>query len=62
MKPAPTRRQRLQVVFTFLVFFGAVMFLVSPHPTRAQILFRLALMLLGIGGMAWLNAKKGWGR
>ncbi|HYW12564.1 MAG TPA: hypothetical protein VE871_11435 [Longimicrobium sp.] len=62
MRPAPTRRQRLQVVFTFLVFFGAVMFLVGPHPTRAQILFRVALILAGIAGMAWLNAKRAWGR
>jgi hypothetical protein len=57
----PTRRQRLQVICVFLVIFGAAMFLVSPHPTRAQILFRLALMLAGVAGMAWLNAKKGRG-
>ena len=58
MKHKPTRRQQLQVIFTFLVIFGAAMFLVSPDPTRPQIVFRLALMLGGIGGMAWLNAKK----
>lgn len=61
MRHTPTRRQRLQVIFTFLVFFGGVMFLVSPAPTRAQIIFRIALMLVGIGGLAWLNARKGSG-
>lgn len=53
----PTHRERLQVIFTFLVFFGAVMFLVSPHPTRAQIIFRLAIILTGAGGLAWLNLR-----
>lgn len=56
-RPKPTRRERLLVIFTFLVFFGGVMFLVSPHPTRAQILFRLAVMLAGAGGLAWLTLR-----
>lgn len=58
MTHRPTRRDRLQVIFAFLVIFGAAMFLVSPGPTRAQIIFRLSIVLAGIAGLAWLNARK----
>jgi hypothetical protein len=57
MNHTPTRRQRMQVICVFLVIFGAAMFLVSPDPTRAQIIFRLSLMLAGLGGLAWLNGR-----
>jgi hypothetical protein len=53
----PSRRERLQVIFAFLVFFGGAMFLVSPDPTRAQTLFRIALVIIGIVGLAWLNVR-----
>lgn len=58
MSHAPTRRQRLQVIFAFLVVFGGVMFLLSPQPTRAQTIFRIAVVLTGIAGLAWLNARR----
>jgi hypothetical protein len=57
MSQVPTRRQQMQVICLFLVIFGAAMFLVSPDPTRAQIVFRLGLMLAGLGGLAWLNER-----
>lgn len=55
--PPPDRRARLQVIFLFLVFFGGVMFLVSPDPNRAQTVFRLAIVLTGVAGLVWLNAR-----
>jgi len=57
MNQMPARRQRMQVICVFLVIFGAAMFLVSPGPTRAQTIFRLSLMLAGLGGLAWLNGR-----
>jgi hypothetical protein len=36
MTHRPSRRDRLPVIFAFLVFFGAAMFLVSPDPNRAD--------------------------
>lgn len=55
--PRPSRHERLQVIFTFLVLFSGVMFLIRPDPTRAQILFRLAMMLAGVLGLLWLNRR-----
>lgn len=57
-RPRPSRHERLQVIFTFLVLFSGVMFLIRPDPTRAQILFRLAMMLGGVIGLLWLNTRK----
>ena len=34
------------------------MFLIRPDPTRAQVLFRLAMMLTGVIGLLWLNRRK----
>jgi hypothetical protein len=34
------------------------MFVVSPDPNRAQTLFRIALVLVGVAGLAWLNVKR----
>ena len=31
-RPQPSRHERLQVMFTFLVLFGGVMFLIRPDP------------------------------
>lgn len=56
--PPTGRREQLLVIFIFLVFFGGAMFLVSPDPTRAQIVFRLAIILTGAAGLAWLNARR----
>lgn len=57
MTHRPTRRERLQVIFAFLVFFGGAMFLVSPDPNRAQTLFRIALVIIGVAGLAWLSVR-----
>jgi drug/metabolite transporter (DMT)-like permease len=51
----PGRRERLQVVFTFLVIFGGVMFVVRPDPTRAQTIFRVSLVVVGLIGLAWVS-------
>lgn len=61
MNHQPTRRQQLQVIFAFLVIFGAAMFIVSPDPTHAQTIFRVALMLVGIAALTWMSVRKGGG-
>ncbi len=57
MTRGPTRRERLQVIFAFLVFFGGMMFVVSPDPTRAQTIFRVSLVLVGLVGLAWVSTR-----
>ena len=56
-RPTSSRRERLQVIFTFLVLFGGVLFLVRPDPARAQIVFRLAVMTAGVIGLVWLRGR-----
>lgn len=59
MKRAPTRRERLQVIFAFLVIFPGLFTLVSPDPNRAQIIFRAATAAVGLLGLAWLGMRRG---
>jgi hypothetical protein len=58
MPPQPTRRDRLQVIFAFLTIFGGAMFVVSPDPNRAQTVFRIAIVVVGLAGLAWLNLRR----
>ena len=58
MTARPSRRERLQVIFTFLVFFGGMMFIVSPGPNRAQTLFRISLVVVGLIGLMWVNRPR----
>ena len=58
MTAKPTRRERLQVIFTFLVFFGGMMFVVSPDPNRAQTIFRISLVVVGLIGLIWVNRPR----
>lgn len=55
----PNRRDRLQVVFTFLIFFGGAMFVVSPNPNRAQTIFRISVVAIGLIGLLWVNRRRG---
>ena len=55
MSRRPTRRERMQVIFAFLVFFGGMMFVVSPDPNRAQTVFRIATALAGVIGLVWVS-------
>ncbi|HEV2149606.1 MAG TPA: hypothetical protein VGR37_19555 [Longimicrobiaceae bacterium] len=59
MRPAPPPREdRLQFVFAFVMVYGAVLFLVRPDPTPAQVRLRLGMMLVGALGVAAV----GWRR
>ncbi len=58
MTRTPTRRERLQVIFAFLVFFGGMMFVVSPGPTRAQTVFRVSLVVVGLAGLTWVSSRE----
>ena len=59
MNHEPTRRDRLQFIFAFLVIFGGAMFITSPDPNRAQSIFRVAIILTGTIGLLWLNLRGG---
>lgn len=59
MSRKPTRRERLQVIFAFLVIFPALMFITSPDPNRAQVIFRASTAIVGLVGLAWLGLRRG---
>ena len=35
-----------------------MMFLVSPHPSRVQTIFRLSLVAIGVAGVTWLGVRQ----
>lgn len=51
------RRDSLRFVFAFLVVFGGALFLVRPDPNLAQTVFRLALVAIGLVGLAVLQMR-----
>lgn len=51
-------RDRLRFVFAFLAVFGAVLFLVRPEPSIAQIVFRSAVAAAGLVGLVILGARR----
>jgi hypothetical protein len=58
MSRLPTRSERLQVIFAFLLIFPGLMFITSPDPNRAQVLFRATTALVGLIGLAWLSTRR----
>lgn len=50
-------RDRLRFIFAFLIVFGAVLFLVRPEPTAAQTVFRIAIVAVGLIGLAVIQLR-----
>lgn len=46
------------LVFGFLVVFGAALFLVRPESTRAQVIFRVGVILTGLLGLGVLRVRR----
>jgi len=51
-------RDRLRIIFTFLIVFGGVLFLVRPDPNTAQTIFRVAMVAVGLIGLAVLQSRE----
>ena len=52
------RRNQLRFVLVFVALYGLILFLIRPDPTRAQTIFRLTLVGVGVLGMAWMQMRK----
>ena len=48
----------LDWLFTFMIIFSGYLFLSNPAKTTAQLIFRIALCLLGIAGLMVIKIKK----
>ena len=51
------RRNRLRFILLFVALYGCILFLIRPDPTRAQTIFRLALIVASVAGLAWMQVR-----
>lgn len=51
------RQHRLRLIPVFVALYGIILFLIRPDPTRAQTIYRLALIAIGIAGLVWLHPR-----
>ncbi|MBW3628040.1 MAG: hypothetical protein KY464_01970 [Gemmatimonadetes bacterium] len=59
MNQAPVdRRLRMQIIFAFMLIFSILLFFVRPDPTRGQVIFRVAMAIMGLVGFAVVSARK----
>lgn len=52
------RRNQLRFILVFVALYGLILFLIRPHPTRAQMIFRLVLIAVGVLGLAWMHTRR----
>lgn len=45
------RENQLRFILIFVALYGCILFLIRPDPTRAQTIFRFALITIGIAGV-----------
>ncbi|HEY0022539.1 MAG TPA: hypothetical protein VGB24_06495 [Longimicrobium sp.] len=53
-----SRRNQLRFVLVFVALYGLILFLIRPDPTRAQTIFRLTLVGVGVVGLVWVQRRK----
>jgi FtsH-binding integral membrane protein len=51
------REVRLRFILIFVMLYGCILFLIRPHPTTAQTIFRFALIAVGIAGLVWMQVR-----
>ena len=54
-----SRRNQLRFVLIFVALYGLILFLIRPDPTRAQPIFRLALVGVGVFGLVGVHRRTG---
>ena len=58
MTPAPVdRRLQLQIIFAFMTIFSLLLFVMRPDPTRGQLIFRTAMIVIGLVGFGLVSAR-----
>jgi FtsH-binding integral membrane protein len=53
-----SRRNQLRFVLVFVALYGLILFLIRPDPTRAQTIFRLTLIGVGVLGLVWVKKRE----
>ena len=56
--PPVNRRLQRQIIFAFMFFFAAALFVVRPDATRGQLIFRVAMAALGLAGFVVVSRQR----
>ena len=56
-RPPVDRRLQLQIIFAFMAIYAVLLFVFRPDPTRGQIIFRVLMAALGIGGFVTVSRR-----
>jgi hypothetical protein len=57
-QPPVDRRLQRQIIFAFMFFFAAALFVVRPDATRGQVIFRVAMATIGLAGFVAVSRRR----
>ena len=57
-QPPVDRRLQRQLIFAFMFFFALALFFLRPEPTRGQMIFRVAMAAVGLGGFVAVSRRR----
>jgi uncharacterized membrane protein len=52
------RGHQVQFVLVFIALYGLILFLIRPDATRAQTIFRVTLIAVGVVGLVGLHVRR----
>ena len=59
MKLTPRQRDlRRQILFAFMVIYAALLFVIRPDATTAQVVFRIVMIVVGVVGVIYIQYQK----
>ena len=56
-QPPVDRRLQRQIIFAFMFFFALALFVVRPDSTRGQLVFRVAMAVIGLVGFLVVSRR-----
>ena len=59
MNAPVNRRLQRQLIFAFMFFFAAALSVLRPDATRGQVIFRVAMAAIGLGGFVAASRGRG---
>ena len=56
-QPPVDRRVQRQIIFAFMFFFALALYFLRPEPTRGQMIFRVAMAVVGLVGFVAVSRR-----
>jgi hypothetical protein len=53
-----SHRNQVRFILVFVALYGLILFLIRPDATRAQTIFRLTLVGVGVLGLVWVQMRQ----